>query len=361
MKVATRGTGKTSRKWAHALVALCASCVLITAAACSPGGGGTPSGSPVDHLTVSISNTDYTFAPLFLAQSQGFFAKHGLSVTILDGPIASTISYLVSGKADLTLYSVLPGLLAADQGADIKFVYQNLNVFGLPLIGSKNVATVAQAQRLSSCRFATGPAGTLTYSASNTYMRDLHLRCALVQVPSISLITTGVQAGSYQLGVVSLSPALDAAAAGAHILVDPRSAAYQKNYAQSPYLVETVFGIGSRLPKIRGAVVKFIQALQDVQPLYQTMTPAQLAAALLKNSQFAGQSASSLATGFSELQHEMRQGCQGGAHGQINQACWSATLNALARWGVPTFHAGSAANSYANRVDMSYYDAAQSR
>jgi len=348
------------RTFTRALLALCTAGFLATGAACSSGGASSASGStPVDHLTVSTSAADFTFASLYLAQSEGLFAKHGLQVTILTGPAASAIPYLVAGKADLTLYSILPGLLAADQGADITYIYQNIDVFGVALIGSKDITTIAQAQHLNSCRLATTPAGSLTYNFAHLYSQELHLKCTLVQLANNALIASGVEAGSYQLGVNSLAPAVAAQAAGAHILIDPRSATYQQYYAPPPYMVEAYYGIGTRLEKMKGAVVKFLQAIQDAENLFRTQTPAQLTAEIRTNSAFAGQSTSSLVTGFTQLQSQMQGGCNGQPHGDIDQACWAATLSGVATWGVPTFNPSSAANTYASRVDMSYYDAAR--
>jgi ABC-type nitrate/sulfonate/bicarbonate transport system substrate-binding protein len=356
---------RASRTARRALLALVAAFVLVAAAACGSSGGGSSSSgggssSGTDSLTVSVASADFSFSPLFLAQSQGLFAKHGLNVKILTGPVASTVPYLVSGRADLTLYAVLPGLLAADQGADIKFVYQNLNIFGLALMGAPNVKTVAQAQKLTSCKMASAPPGSLTYAFAQIYAKKLGLHCSAVGVTSVPLVASGVQAGTYQLGVDTLSPAVVASQSGAHLLIDPRSADYQKTYIPNPYLDEAVFGIGSHLAKIKPAVVKFIQAMQDVQTLLKNKTAGQLAADVLQSQPFKGQSASSLTTGFSQLQSVLQQGCQGGAQGEITQKCWGATIKGVGTWGVPTFNAGSSANTYANRVDMSYYDAAQS-
>lgn len=372
-----RSRGKTLRTAGRVLTAAIAVAVLgAGAVACSSGGSNSSSNSAgagssssssasssSSHytLTVSVASADFSFSPLFLAQTQGYFAKQGLTVNILTGPVASTVPYLVSGKADLTLYAVLPGLLAADQGADIKFVYQNLNIFGLALMGAPNVKTVAQAQALQNCRMGTAPAGSLTYAFAMIYLQKLHLHCSLSPVTSVPLIPTGVQAGTYQLGVDTLSPSVVAAQAGANLLVDPRSPGYEKTYIPEAYLDEAVFGIGSHLQQIKPAVVKFIQAMQEVQGLLKSQTPAQLATDLLESQQFKGQSASSLATGFSQLQSVLQQGCLGGSHGEITQSCWSATIKGVGTWGVPTFSSTSSANTYASRVDMSYYDAAQSQ
>ncbi len=364
-----RSRRKMFRSTGRALTAAVAVVALGAAAvACSSGGSSSSSssatgGSSSAHytLTVSVASADFSFSPLFLAQTQGYFAKQGLTVNILTGPVASTVPYLVSGKADLTLYAVLPGLLAADQGADIKFVYQNLNIFGLALMGAPNIKTIAQAKALQNCKMGTAPAGSLTYAFANLYLQKLGLHCSLSPVTSVPLIPTGVQAGTYQLGVDTLSPSVVAAQAGANLLVDPRSPDFEKTYIPEAYLDEAVFGIGSHLQQIKPAVVKFIQAMQEVQGLLKSQTPAQLAADLLQSQQFKGQSASSLATGFSQLQSILQQGCLGGSHGEISQSCWNATIKGVGTWGVPTFNSASSTNTYANRVDMSYYDAAQSQ
>jgi ABC-type nitrate/sulfonate/bicarbonate transport system substrate-binding protein len=357
------------RRTRHGLTAAVAAVALGgVVAACSSSGSSSPSTSAgggsstatTSTLTVSVASADFSFSPLFLAESQGYFAKEGLKVNILTGPVASTVPYLVSGKADLTLYAVLPGLLAADQGADIKFVYQNLNIFGLALLGAPNVKTVAQAQALQSCKIGSAPAGSLTYAFTNLYIQKLGLKCTISQVTSVPLVASGTVAGTYQLGVDTLSPSVVAASSGANLLVDPRSPGFEAKYIPEAYLDESVFGIGSHLATIKPQVVKFIQAMQQVQGLLKSQTPAQLAADLLESPQFAGQSASSLTTGFTQLKSTLQQGCLGGAQGEITETCWNATLKGVGTWGVPTFNSESSANTYANRVDMSYYDAAQS-
>lgn len=86
-----------------------AAVVALGLAGCSPSGGATPPASPsgTDYVPVQVGvGSDAAYAPFFVADQQGLFAKAGLDVTLT--PFASggdALSALGAGQIDITMSS----------------------------------------------------------------------------------------------------------------------------------------------------------------------------------------------------------------------------------------------------------------
>jgi NitT/TauT family transport system substrate-binding protein len=310
-------------------------------------------------ITVADPSPIVDFAPLYIAQQQGLFKKEGVDVKILTGPVTNTVSFVVSGQADLAMFTPAVALQTAAKGEDVKAIYGGAALPNGALMSSPKIKTIADAQKLGSCKLATASPGSLTYANAVAYKKALGLKCDLAIVPTIPALAAGVQSGQYQLATGVLTTALQVQKAGGHLLLDPRTAAFKAKYEPKPQYPETVlFGVGKHLSQNREAIVRFLKAFHEAEAaLAGGQTSDQLAKSLLQDPVFKGQAASLLTTNLSFLKSYFNAGF-GGGPGFIGPGAWSTMLQALSGWSLPNYDPSAGTNAYDQRVDMSYYNAA---
>jgi ABC-type nitrate/sulfonate/bicarbonate transport system substrate-binding protein len=353
---------KAGRRGSAVIAAVAAA---VTLAACGSNSSGNSSGSsgPVK-LTIAVAATVGDFAPLYVAESQGYFAKNGVDLTVIPNALANTLPYLTSGRADLAMYSATIALSAAEQGKATSIVLLTERQPGFALVGSKNTTSLSQLKSESNCRYGVPQQGTSGYGVAATLFASLGLHCQFVITPDPATMVAEIDSGSMNAGVLLASNADQAKSQGASILIDPRNAADRQKYFTEETPTASVFGVTANLHKKRQGVVGFIKAMNDACVYIDSHSDAEVVADLIKaDSSFATTPTPTLITNFASSQRPyMCQGLVGPVLGDrigyISNSAWNTALQTYKAYGITGFDTSAAVNSYSERVDMSYYNSA---
>ncbi|HEY1704542.1 MAG TPA: ABC transporter substrate-binding protein [Trebonia sp.] len=103
------------RRLACALAALA---LLGTATACSASGSSSSGGDPSSSVTLALTIAAPTSAPVYVAQSQGFFKQQGLNVTVRIIPDA--YESLATGQIQFGLIGVSQAVQTVDKGVGLQ-------------------------------------------------------------------------------------------------------------------------------------------------------------------------------------------------------------------------------------------------
>lgn len=332
--------------------------LLLVAAvtACGPAPqGSSSSGSPVaETFTVAMPSATVDTAHILLAQAGGFFAKEGLSVEILAGPVQSTVSYVTSGRADLASYTPVAAVQAAGQGAKVKVIYGPVGAYGIALVGSPKIKSISDAQALTSCSLAAPGPGSAIYSYAVQFIANLSLKCNLTNVPSLDLIASGVQSGQYDLGAMTFLFAPGVLRGGGNLLLDPRTPAYKSQYIPAQWPQQAIFGLADHLAARKGAVHKFLRAVTATEHAIATEPADKLIKDLLKLPSFSGANEADQLAYFELLKPSFNLSFGNGPVGYIDSVSWSTMLKSAATYGIQGFSPTDASAQYSSLVDMSY-------
>jgi ABC-type nitrate/sulfonate/bicarbonate transport system substrate-binding protein len=357
--------GKAGRRGLAALAAAALAAVLAACSSTSHSGntGGGASTAPVD-LTVAVSATVSDFAPLYVAVAENYFAQNNVKLNIIPNSLANTLPYLTSGRADLAMYSATIALSAAAQGKATSIVYLTERQPGFALVGGKGTTSIDQLKGKSSCRYGIPQQGTSGYGVGAALHDALALKCDLVITPDPATMVAQVASGTMDAGVMLASNADQAKSKGGTILIDPRSASDRATYFTAETPTGAVFGVTDNLKKKRAGVVGFIKAMNQAVQFIDSHTDDQVVADLLKaDNTFATTPTATLVTNFaSSVRPYICKGLigpvLGNKVGYISESAWNTALQTYKIYGIQGFDPNAAVNSYAQRVDMSYYNQA---
>src|ERR1700722_617752 len=104
-------------------------------------GAATVRAAPPTHVTLVQSSLSFNFVPLYIAQTQGYFAQEGLEVEVIlagGGPKAMTA--LVGGGGQLSASVLLDGIMAHRRGLDDVRAIATLSYFLKPMVIRADVA-----------------------------------------------------------------------------------------------------------------------------------------------------------------------------------------------------------------------------
>jgi ABC-type nitrate/sulfonate/bicarbonate transport system substrate-binding protein len=345
-------------------VAYCSSLAVIAlaVAACGSSTSSESGDRTLPSITIAMPAGFAEFTPIYLAQAKGLFTKYGVKVTMIQDAGLNTIDDVVSGRAGLAYYSPSAGLLAADKGQDITFVYGGNRDEGASLLSESKITSIAQLQRTPNCRIAAPAAGSEGYGYATRYKNLLKLsNCTIIQVSLPALQIGGVKSGTYTAAVTTVQYAALGKSEGENLLINQLDTAQQAKYAALPSWQTALFGLSSTIKANSaavGAVVKAMiagselegklsneqcaEVLQQVATDFKTTPLATLATEVQNTRQFVGLGTVPILT--NKL-------------GYISPANWDQSLKGYTTWGIAGFNAASPSNSYSARVDMSYVDA----
>lgn len=105
----------------------------------SPGGEETPEPEPVD-VRIAQGATTLIYAPIYLAQSQGFFADEGVNVIVENVVGAAALQALSGGSVDFALTVSGTSLTAVAEGLDIVAIQATTDAVTLALVIRPDVA-----------------------------------------------------------------------------------------------------------------------------------------------------------------------------------------------------------------------------
>lgn len=350
--------------------------LAVLAVACTASAGAKPSARAAateDSLTVEVPLPVVNFAIIFVAQSAGLFAKHGLNVKVMEATGASTLPQLVSGQADLAIFSTTQGLQLSSQGAPVSNIFNYSRDPGSFLIGGPGVTSIEQLKALGSkCHIVTATPGAQSSGYANQYVKMAALglqQCSIDNTPSTAVTLAQLGSGQDQAAVSTYTTyALAKKAFGATILINANLPGYRKKYKLPDFNSGTIFGMKANLQAKRPAVVKFLRAINDATKL---LVPKNLNMLTNYLQTYGSFSANSFETNRTSLQFTIlsigpganladkaqikaRPNAATSQPGWLSKSVWQTSLGQWAKWGVPNLDTTASYASYENAVDMSY-------
>ncbi len=107
----------------------------VSTSTTAPGAAVAP-GTPLKHVTLMLQWTPQSqFAGYYMAKEKGFYAAHGLDVTIIrGGPDRDQVEYVKAGKADFITQFLTGAIMYRDQGLPVVNLTQIVNRSNLMLV-----------------------------------------------------------------------------------------------------------------------------------------------------------------------------------------------------------------------------------
>jgi ABC-type nitrate/sulfonate/bicarbonate transport system substrate-binding protein len=320
-------------------------------------------GAPAS-LTVAVSATVGDFAPLYVAVAQDYFTANNVKVELIPNALQNTLPYLTSGRADLAMYSATVALSAAAQGKPTSIVLLTERQPGFALVGGKNTTSIDQLKSAGSCRYGIPQQGTSGYGVGATLHSTLGLKCELVVTPDPATMVAQLASGTMDAGVLLASNADQAKGQGANILIDPRQQADRQKYFTLETPTAAVFGVTDTVKAKKDGVVGFIKAMNQACAYIDSHSDDDVVASLIKaDNTFATTPTPTLVANFGSSQRPyMCKGLVGPILGNkvgfISESAWQQALQMYKVFGIQGFDPAASVNSYAERIDMSYYNEA---
>jgi NitT/TauT family transport system substrate-binding protein len=218
MNVRLSGSGAGLRA---VVVGVCAAVAAVSLAACGPGGGSASGGAQnKTDLTVTFGTNSPSTSPLWLAISEGFFAKHGLKVKAVQATSNVGATAVVSGAADIYYGEATTSFQAVAQHQPLQIVgaLRILNDFKFyTLPGITNVS------QLKGKSVAISAAGDSTELSTRLAFSELH-----ASADDVTLVPTGTSSNRFAslvsgrlAGTLLTEPtATKAKEKGMHLLLD---------------------------------------------------------------------------------------------------------------------------------------------
>jgi NMT1/THI5 like len=339
----------------------------LAAAACGSSGGSTGAGSSgsstsskVENLTLAIPAALVNFADAYIASEQGYFKQVGLNVTVVDPGTTGTVALLQSGHADLAETATGLVIPAVQQGLGITVVAANGSGGGDYLVGGPKVKTLAQLHSLKNCVIGTQPVGSSAYAWALEFKEKLHLtNCSIAQLATVPVLVSATLSGQESVAVVVNGNVAQLKAGGGNVLVDPTVPGFAKQFQVTPSPSAITYGLTKHLKSIRPEIVKYLKAEEMAHEAMATYSVPvkKLAAGLQKEPGFTAVPTDTLVAQFDAAKATLAAKF-GGPVGYIDKSSWNAELQTLKNYGIAGYAASSAIYSYAQRVDMSYFNAA---
>ncbi|HZD42213.1 MAG TPA: ABC transporter substrate-binding protein [Terriglobales bacterium] len=126
------------RSWSRIILSLM---LLLVLPRTSEGGEAATFPKPEkDHLEIAIAAWSSSSLPLLIAKDAGYFANHGLSVSINQVSASAAMQGVVSGKIDI-YHGGAAAIAARLAGADVIYIAANVDRSSLMLFGQKNITS----------------------------------------------------------------------------------------------------------------------------------------------------------------------------------------------------------------------------
>lgn len=340
-----------------ALVCAIVATVALALGACgddSESGG--PSKRP--HLKVGLATPAVILD--FVAEGKGFFEQAGVDVDVDGGTGSNTQNLVTSGQLDIGSYASTGPLLIAKQGraTSIPYAVSGGGIGGVVVGNPERAPTLDRLRSLDRCRLGAFPEGSSSYGYATLYRQRLKLDCDVVPFQDNTALLGALAAGRIDAVVSAYSNVAKAVRERRlPILVDTRDPAQRAKYIGANVIEIIVFGMRDRLRGKRDAVQRYLRALDRARTY--TADPAhaaEIAGLLAKRTEFAGQTAATLKTDVVDSFRAYLPAA--GDKGYIAKSLWDASLKRYATWSVPGFDAAAPWASYADAIDMSYYERA---
>jgi ABC-type nitrate/sulfonate/bicarbonate transport system substrate-binding protein len=338
----------------------------VGAAGCSSSSSatsGTSTGSAqstsasVPSLTVGVPSADEAYASLYVAEAKGYFAKAGVNVQIM--PVGSLgLTDLGAGRIDVLFFGASGVLSAAAQGQETQMIYGTLaggEAGVVEVLAKNNYKSITD---LSGKRVYTVGSAGASYGWAQVYSSYTKQQTGtgldLIAGTSNAVEVDGLLSGQVQ-ATIGLNPSEFASQINSHqveLLVN--SSDQTVSALKSPnYLEAGLFGDAGTLAAKQTAVVRLLAAVRQADVWLRTASADDVADLLRTLPAFSSLSTSELAVAVAyDAKYRSPD------LGQISPAMWANSLTRYKLWDLTGVNLASSTMDYANRVNMSYLDAA---
>jgi NitT/TauT family transport system substrate-binding protein len=338
-----------------------AAAVVLLASAC---GGSTSSGSgsggtgkaSLGTLSITIAGVSTGNAPLYLAQENGYFAKRGLTVNIINAGSAA-FTEAAAGKVDMSMTGTTAGLAPIIQGRQTVMIYAwgvGPDVAGVVVSANSPYKSLTDlAGKKVSSEGTSGSSYGTTQALSKYVQQQTGKGFQTVSLSTLPAQADEVISGrtAAAVGIASIwAPFITAHKL--KLLVNPGASAEAKTIFGSDLVNLSIWGLPAHLQQKKAAVTAFMGAMMEANTFINTHNDQQVATAMAKSPILTGNSVTQLTYAFS-----LDRPFVDSTNGQISQAAWSHSLQEFAGWGLG-IDPSNPALGYAKAVDMSYLDAA---
>jgi hypothetical protein len=293
-----------------------------------------------------------------IAVAKGFFKARGLDVKLTDNLGSNFPNALVSGQVDLGWAALPTGLLVTQQGKPTSIIYGTAGAaLGASMYGVPGKVTTIDAlkKKGGSCRIASLPPGTLGYGAVAVYLKKLGLNCDIVPETDTGAMVGATKAGRVDAFVIASGNVIAPLAAKQIVTIVDASKPDQLAASFGPdYLAIGYVGLTKTMKAKAPSVVAFLKGIKDAYNWFSTASDADVAAAIKGQDQFTALKQSDLVQTIAVDRKFMYSPDKA----RIDAPAWQNALTQFQDWKIANFKSTSPAFSYANSVDMTYYDQA---
>ncbi|WP_181779408.1 ABC transporter substrate-binding protein [Pseudonocardia pini] len=329
--------------------------VAALLAACGgPTGGASSDDAEVPVLRLAIGSTAADIL-VYIAQEEGYLAEERVAVHLDENTGSNSAALGISGQDDLVAVNAVGPLTVAFQGADSRIVYANSGggVSGF-VAGAQGIQSVEQLATVPDCRIATFPEGTGIYGAARIIQSQYARNCELLPITDVGGLIGALTGGRAQAAVGNLSMFSTAMAEGkATALVDTTTDAGRAVYRVPPYPEVVYWGIGDNLVEKRVAVERWLKAMDRARTYLASASTDEVADLMARLPVWAGVPRQGLTVSAESFKAYLAPGSE---RGYISEKLWQDSLGTYANFSIPRYRADDPAASYAERVDMSFYE-----
>jgi len=277
-------------------------------------------------LNVAVFAANAAFAHVYLAESEGYFKREGVDVTLQSNTGSNTLNVVVSGQADLGMIGIGAPLLAAKSGKPTSIIFAH--------IGNANGGTVVARSGISSLagmmNFGATGLGSSSYGFCNHYKQAGHAKWNVVVMQDIPTLLAALVSGRIDgacNNVANFRPLINSKAVS--ILIDTRDPEARKKYVGNDFPEAAAFGITANLQDKRQAMVAFMRAVGSAEKFLRSHSPQAVAQAMHKLQAFASIPVENVET---QVRDSMPYFSPNG--GYIDAAVWKFALSQYNTWGL---------------------------
>lgn len=338
-----------SKRNRRLLTALLAGSLLVALGTTLPRSVRAADAAKAGSLSVAVFAANAAFAHVYLAESEGYFKREGVDVTLQSNTGSNTLNVVVSGQTDLGMIGIGAPLLAAKSGKPTSVIFAHIgNANGGTVVARSGINSLAAINNVG----ATG-LGSSSYGFCNYYKQAGHAKWNVIVLQDIPTLLAALASGRIDgacNNVANFRPQIDSKAVS--ILIDTRDPAMRKKYVGNDYPEAAIFGITANLQGKRQTVVAFMRAIGSAEKFLRSQSPQAVAQSMHKLQAFASIPVESVET---QVRDSVPYFSPNG--GYVNASVWKFALTQYNTWGLAVDPADSVF-SYNERIDMSYYDTA---